>query len=82
MPIYTFIDSSGDIFCLAVAILYVTMLATNRQQLSYEWDQIGPFFCLKSIEFISLLIFIHSFILELAVASSGVWSMQGWICWT
>ena len=32
--------------------------------------------------FILLLNFIYSFALGLAVASFGIWSMQGGICWT
>ena len=37
---------------------------------------------LLKIEFILLLSFIHSYILDLAVVSSGGWSMQGGIYWT
>ena len=31
MPTYVFINNSGDAFCFAVAMLYVIMLAANRQ---------------------------------------------------
>ena len=44
MPIYIIIYSSGNILYLAVAILYVTMLASNRFQLSCKKDQIGTIF--------------------------------------
>ena len=63
-------------------MLSVTMLAINKQQLSYNHDQIRPNFSLKNIEFVLLLSFIHFFFFELAVASSGGWTMQGGICWT
>ena len=61
MPIYIFIYSSGDIFCLAVAILYVTMLAANRWQLSYKYGPDWAYFYLKNIEFVLLLDFILLF---------------------
>ena len=67
MPIHTFINSSGDIFYLVVVLLYVTIFVTNRWQLSYELDYIEPF------------TFIYFFFLDLAVGSSGGWSMQGGI---
>ena len=34
--IYIFINSSGDLVCLIVAILYLTMLDINRWHLSYK----------------------------------------------
>ena len=38
--------------------------------------------CFTNIAFVLLLNWIHSFVLELAVASSGVWCVQGGINWT
>ena len=43
-----------------------------------DWD----YFYLKNIENTEQLIFTHLFILDLAVASSAVWSIQGGIFWT
>ena len=41
--------------------------------------KLGLFSILKN-EFVLLLNFIHLFVLDLAIASSGGWSMQGGIC--
>ena len=50
-------------FCFVAAVLSVTMLAANRWQSSYNWDQIEPILNLKVIEIGLLLNFIHLFYL-------------------
>ena len=57
-------------------MLYVIMLTCQQVAISL---QIGPdwaYFYLTNIEFILLLNCIHSFVLEFAVVSSGVWSIK------
>ena len=77
MPIHIFINSSGDVFCFTVVRFYVIMLVAISLWIRPDW----AYFYLTNTEFILLLNCIHSFVLEFAVTSSRVWSMQGGIYW-
>ena len=59
-------------------LLYLPPISGNSYM---NKTRLGHFY-LKIIVFILLLNFIYLFVLGLAVASFGIWSMQGWICWT
>ena len=81
MPIYICIYCSGDVlFCCYNVVGYYAC----RQQVAIilQIEPVWAYFYLKIIETVLLLNFIHLFLLELAVADSWVWNMQGRICWT
>ena len=80
MPIYIYIALVTILSCCCNIVCYYACCQQTVSILQIEPD--WAYFYLNNIEFVLLLGFFHFFFLELAVASSGGWSMQGGICWT